>query len=204
VVVGLRFGPVAVWRPGIARGHPTHRTRTASPPALRSHGCVCRAALAPVPGRAILGPMRRVEAEALVGASRDEVWQLLDDLEGLPRWQPGVRAVTSSGPAHVGTLYRVQSSMLGFPRTRDWEFEQHRPPLRQVRVARDGSMERSLILTLDVRGSGTRLRAEMELRSSLAFPIGLLHEMLATFAAGLSVRQLVEAVKRAFEGRPHR
>ena len=72
--------------------------------------------------------MRRVEAEALVGAPRDDVWQLLDDLEGLPRWLPGIRAVTVSGPAHVGTLYRERSVVLGMPRTRDWEIEQHRPP----------------------------------------------------------------------------
>jgi carbon monoxide dehydrogenase subunit G len=148
--------------------------------------------------------MRRVEAEALVGASRDEVWQLLDDLEGMPRWLPGVRAVSTSGPAHVGTLYRERSVVLGFPRTRDWEIAEHRPPHRQVRVAHDGTLERALVLTLDVRGSGTRLRAELELRSSLPFPAGLLHEMLATFAAGASARRRVQAVKRAFEGRPRR
>ena len=71
-------------------------------------------------------------------------------------------------------------------------------------MARDGSLERALVLTLDVRGSGTRLRAELELRSSLTFPAAPLHEMLATFTAGASARRLVEAVKRAFEGRPRR
>jgi hypothetical protein len=144
--------------------------------------------------------MRRVEAEALVGASRDEVWQLLDDLEGMPRWRSGVRTVIPSGPAHVGTLYRERTVMLGMPRTRDWEIVEHRPLTRQVRVARDGSLERAMVLTLDARGSGTRLRAETELRSSLGGPFGLVHEMLATFPAGASARAFVEAVKRAFEG----
>lgn len=146
--------------------------------------------------------MRSVEAEALVGASQDEVWQLLDDLEGVPRWLPGVEAVSASGPAHVGTLYRERRVLLGFARTRDWEIEQYRPMRRQVRVAREGSLEQALVLTLDPRGSGTRLRAELELRSSLPLPVGLLHEMLATFPAGASARRLVEAVKRVFEGRP--
>jgi carbon monoxide dehydrogenase subunit G len=146
--------------------------------------------------------MRRVQAEAIVGASRDEVWQLLDDLEGLPRWLPGVRAVSPSGPAHVGTLYRERTMVLGVPRTREWEIAEHRPPHRQVRVAGEGSLGRSLVLTLDMRGSGTRLRAELELRSSLVPPLGLLQEMLATFAAGASVRRLVGAVKQAFEGSP--
>ena len=146
--------------------------------------------------------MRRVDAEALIGASRDEVWQLLDDLEGMPRWLPGVRAVIPSGPAHVGTLYRERSVVLGIPRSRDWEIVEQRLPHRQVRVAKDSSMEQALILVLDTRGSGTRLHAEIELRSSLAFPVGLLHEMLSTFAAGIAVRSFVTAAKRAFEGRP--
>jgi len=148
--------------------------------------------------------MRRVEAEALVGASRDEVWQLLDDLEGMPRWLPGVRAVSASGPAHVGTLYQERTELLGVPRTSHWEIQQHRPPTRQVRVAKDGSLERALVLSLDARGSGTRVRAEVELRSSLAGPLGLAHEMLATFTAGVSARRFVGAVKRSFEGRPRR
>ena len=146
--------------------------------------------------------MRRVEAEALVGASRDEVWQLLDDLEGEHRWLPGVRAVTASGPARVGALYREQSALLGIRRTREWEIEEHRPPHRQVRVSQDGSLERALVLTLEARGSGTRLHAALELRSSAAFPGSLVHETLAALTAIGSTRRLVGAVKRAFEGRP--
>ncbi len=179
MVVGLRFGPTA-------------RDWLAARPSDAN---------LPLPARAILMPMRRVEAEALVGASRDEVWHLLDDLEGMPRWLPGVRAVSASGPARRGTLYQVRTVMLGVPRTRHWEIEGLRPPQRQVHVARDGVLERTLVLTLDSRGSGTRLRAEVELRSSLMVPLGLGHEMLATFTAGSFARQLVGAVKRAFEGR---
>jgi len=148
--------------------------------------------------------MRRVEAEALVGASRDEVWLLLDDLEGMPRWLSGVRAVSASGPAHVGTLYQVRTEVAGIPRTRDWEIEEHRPQTRQVRVSKGGSLERALVLTLDSRGSGTRLRAEVELNSSLPGPLGLIHEMVGTFSAGSFARDFVGAVKRAFEGRPRR
>ena len=146
--------------------------------------------------------MRHVDAEALVGASRDEVWQLLDDLDGMPRWRPGVRAVSPSGPAHVGTLYRERTMVLGVPRTRAWEITDHRPPLRQVRVAADASLERTLVLTLDARGSGTRLRAELLLRSLLPFPLSLVHEMFATFPSGVTTKAFVGAVKRAFEGLP--
>lgn len=147
------------------------------------------------------GTMRRVEADELVGASRDEVWDLFDDIAGLPRWLPRVRAVSSvSGPARVGTVYRERTSLLGVPGSRDWEIVEHRRPARQVRVAFDGGLERALILTLEARGTGTRVSAEVELRSSLPMPLSLLHEMLATFPAGWAARGFVQATKRAFEG----
>lgn len=145
--------------------------------------------------------MRRVAGEALVGASRDEVWQLLDDFESMPRWLPGVRAVSASGPARVGARYRARTSVLGLVRTRDWELVEHRPPVRQVRVAAEGSLERRLVLVLDARGSGTRLHAQLELRSSLPFPVGLAHEVAAAAWSAGTAQALVGAVKRAFEGR---
>ncbi len=146
--------------------------------------------------------MRRVAGEALVGASRDEVWQLLDDLESMPRWLPGVRAVASSGPTRVGTRYRTSTSLLGVVRTRDWEVVEHRPPHRQVRAASEGTLERRLALTLDSRGSGTRLHAELEFRSALPFPVGIAHETAASAWSAGTAQAFVAAVKRAFEGRP--
>ncbi len=144
--------------------------------------------------------MRRVEAEALVGAPRDEVWRLLDDLEGMPRWLPRVRAVSASGPIRVGALYRERSAALGVPRTREWEVVDYRPPVRQTRRTRDGTLERTVVLTLDARGSGTRLRAEVELRSTLAAPLGTVHEVLSMLGACLGARGFARAVKGAFEG----
>lgn len=144
--------------------------------------------------------MRRVEAEALVGASRDEVWRLLDDLEGMPRWLPHVRAVSASGPVRAGALYRERSMALGVPHTRDWEVVDYRPPVRQARRTRDGSLDQTVVLTLDARGSGTRLRVEVELRSRLAAPLDTVHEMLGALSAGRSARGFARAVKRSLEG----
>ena len=62
--------------------------------------------------------MRRVEAAALVGASRDEVWELYDDIAGMPRWVPSVREIRYvSGPARVGTVYRERTRIAGIPGT---------------------------------------------------------------------------------------
>ena len=111
----------------------------------------------PSPGRArILGPMRRVEADALVGASRDEVWELYDDIAGMPRWVPSVREIRYvSGPARVGTVYRERTRIAGIPGTAQWEITEHRRPVRQVHVSTGESLGRRRVITFEARGSGT-------------------------------------------------
>jgi uncharacterized protein YndB with AHSA1/START domain len=151
-------------------------------------------------GRAILGAMRRIVAETLIGASKDEVWALLDDLAGMPRWLARVRAVTSiSGPAHVGTMYRERTSILGIPSARDWEITEHRKPTRQVRVAEEGGLRRRMTLVLEPRGTGTLLHATMELESRMPGLAGALTEAAAWLPAAWGIRSFAESVKRAFE-----
>src|SRR5690349_21472613 len=71
--------------------------------------------------------MRRVEAEALVGARRDEVWQLYDAIEGTPRWVPFVdEIVYVSGPARVGCVYRERTRLPGIPAPDQGEIVRHR------------------------------------------------------------------------------
>jgi hypothetical protein len=149
--------------------------------------------------------MRRVEAEALVGASRDEVWALFDDIAGTPRWMPLVREVVYvSGPAHVGTVYRQRTRLRGLRDTGQWEITEHRRPIRQVHVAVGGGLESRLIITFEGRGTGTWVHEAMELRSGVRGPVGWVHEVIASFVAGVTVRSSVAAAKRAFEGEPPR
>ena len=143
--------------------------------------------------------MRRVEAEALVGASRDEVWRLYDDIAGTPRWVPGIREIVYvSGPARVGTVYR-ERTRLAKPQ---WEIVEYRRPTRQVHRSDDGPLERTRILSFEARGSGTWVHERLELRSRLWGPVGWLHEVLAAVPAGIDVQGTVSAAKRSFEGDP--
>jgi hypothetical protein len=145
--------------------------------------------------------MRRMEADALVGASRDEVWQLYDDIAGTPRWMPSVREILYvSGPARVGTVYRERNRMS----TTQWEIVEHRRPTHQVHVAAEGRLERVRILTFEARGSGTWVHQALELRSRLWGPIGWAHELVAAMATASWVQATVTAAKRAFEGDPRR
>lgn len=149
--------------------------------------------------------MRRVTADALVGASRDEVWDLYDDIDGLPRWVPGVREIRYlSGPARVGTVYRERRRTAGIPSTPQWEITDHRRPVRQVHVSVSGSMAWTRVISFEARGSGTWVHEVTELRSLLPAPVAWLHELLAAIPAGWEVRAAVAAAKRVFEGDPGR
>jgi hypothetical protein len=142
-----------------------------------------------------------MEADALVGASRDEVWQLYDDIAGTPRWVPSVREILYvSGPARVGTVYRERNRLS----TTQWEIVEHRRPVRQVHVAGEGRLERARILTFEARGSGTWVHQALELQSRLWGPVGWAHELLAAMSTASWVQATVTAAKRAFEGDPRR
>ena len=149
--------------------------------------------------------MRRVEATALVGASRHEVWDLFDDIPGTPRWVSVVRDIAYvSGPARVGTVYRERTRLAGIPLTTQWEIVEHRPPVRQVHVSESGAMLHSRIVTLDARGTGTWVHQSAELRSRLPGPIGWLHELAVAIPAGWAVRAIAAGAKQRFEGEPSR
>jgi uncharacterized protein YndB with AHSA1/START domain len=146
-----------------------------------------------------------VEAEALVGASRSEVWRLFDDIAGMPAWIRSVREILYvSGPARAGTVYRERTAVLGVSGTAQWEIVEYRRPSRQVHVSIAGGIERVRILSFEGRGTGTLVHQATDLYSDLPGPLGWIHESLAAIPAGRSVRAAVTGAKRAFEGDPPR
>jgi Polyketide cyclase / dehydrase and lipid transport len=149
--------------------------------------------------------MRRVEAEALVGARRDEVWDLYDDIPGTPRWVPFVSEILYvSGPTHKGTVYRERTKLGGLPTIQQWEIVEHRRPTRQVHLSTAFGMDTALIIAFEGRGTGTWVHQAAELRSRLPGPIGWAHEALMAIPARWGVRVAVAGAKRAFEGDPPR
>lgn len=136
-----------------------------------------------------------------MGARRQEVWDLYDDIAGTPRWVPFVDEILYvSGPARVGTVYRERTRLAGVPSVEQWEIVEHRRPQRQVHVSRAFGAESALVITFEARGSGTWVHQAAELRSTLPGPLGWLHELLLAIPAAWGVRAAVAGAKRAFEG----
>ena len=149
--------------------------------------------------------MRYVEAEALVGASRMEVWRLYDDIAGTPRWVPFVQAIDYvSGPSRVGTVYRVRSRITGVPSSEQWEVVEYRRPSIQVHVTSLRALMMTRITRFEARGTGTWVNEAMELRSRFWGPLGWLHESLLALPIAWSVSSAAAGAKRAFEGDPPR
>lgn len=149
--------------------------------------------------------MRRVDAEALVGASRAEVWQLYDDIAGTPRWVPFVDEILYvSGPARVGTVYRERSRLTWLPGSQQWEVVEHRRPSRQVHVTDVAGAEIAFVITFEARGTGTWVHQAAEVRSRLWGPFGWLHELLLAIPVGWAVGAAAAGAKRAYEGDPPR
>jgi hypothetical protein len=145
--------------------------------------------------------MRHVEAEALVGASRDEVWRLYDDIAGMPRWMPFVSEIRyASGPARVGTVYRARGRLAGWPSTEQWEIVEHVRPESHVHVTRTCGLEVGLIVRLEARGTGTWVHQAADLMSGLWGPLGWLHEVLVALPVAVSVRGIAAGAKRELEG----
>lgn len=146
--------------------------------------------------------MRRVEAEALVGASRAEVWALFDDIPGTPRWVPFVEEILYvSGPAAVGTVYRERTRVGLVRSVAQWEIVEHdRRRWTQVHVSRDMGLDSRLTIRLEARGTGTLVRQVSDIRSRLPIPMSWLHELVVALVAGSGVRGAVAGAKRAFEG----
>ncbi len=146
--------------------------------------------------------MRRIDASGLVGASSVEVWDLFDDIAGTPRWMPFVRDIAAvSGPARVGMVYTERRRTFGLPTTETWEIVEHRRPKVQARVSDLAGLERTLVLTLEQRGSGTLVHVQLELRSLMPGPAGWIYEWLAGIPGGWAIRAAIHGAKRAFEGR---
>ena len=145
--------------------------------------------------------MRYVEADALVGASRDEVWRLYDDIAGMPRWVPFVREIVYvSGPSRVGTVYRERGRLLGMPGAEQWEIVEYRRPSTQMRVTRTRGLDVALRVRFEGRGTGTLVHHRAELRSGLWGPLGWLHEAVLAIPLASAVRAAAAGAKRSFEG----
>jgi hypothetical protein len=144
--------------------------------------------------------MKRAEASIDVRAPAEDLWALYADLEGTPRWVPFVEEIlSSSGPLEVGMTYRERTRLGGISGIQEWRVVELDPPRRRVETSSAVRMDSRLIIEMEGRPGGTRLRQASEVDSRLPGPLGWIHERLFAMVAARAMAQALEGARQEVE-----
>jgi hypothetical protein len=144
--------------------------------------------------------VRRIEAEALVRAAPQRVWDLYADVHRSAAWVPFVEEVLwVEGEPGVGQRYRERTRLLGTTDEAEWQIVEWDPPRRQVQRSDEKGMTSHLAIEVETSADGARVRQIVTLQSRLPRPIAWYHEALFAVVGGHGIRSAVRAAKRHLE-----
>ncbi|MBA3739704.1 MAG: SRPBCC family protein [Chloroflexi bacterium] len=142
--------------------------------------------------------MQRVERSARIGASVEEVFAYIADLDRLAEWQSGVvnAELTSDGEMGVGSTALVTRQLMGQSIEAPLTITEFEPPRRMVIGSEVSGVKALAELDLAPAGDGaTDLSFAMEIRGSML--TAFLEPMIAG-AAGGDIDASLERLKARF------
>lgn len=102
-----------------------------------------------------------VDVEVVIARPLADVFAFVCDLRNEPKWWTGVRrAERLRGDGGVGTVYRLESRLLGFKDVAEIEVTQSSPPVSQTIVVREGRLPYICRYALE---PGTKLRISVDI-----------------------------------------
>lgn len=142
--------------------------------------------------------MRHVERSGDLPVDPDAAFAFIADLDNLPRWQSGVTGAEqlTDGPIAVGSVARVERSLMGQTIQADLTVTELDPPRRLVLATEVSGMKVDAILTLEPRDGGSHATFAMDIRGGGLFG-GAMEGMVAGAAEGeidASLTRLREAL----------
>ncbi len=142
--------------------------------------------------------MRHVERSGDLPVDPDAAFAFIADLDNLPRWQSGVTGAErlTDGPIAVGSVARVERSLMGQTIQADLTVTELDPPRRLVLATEVSGMKVDAILTLEPRDGGSHATFGMDIRGGGLFG-GAMEGMVAGAAEGeidASLTRLREAL----------
>lgn len=147
--------------------------------------------------------MRRIQAEGVIRAAPQRVWDLYADVHGSAAWVPFVEEVLwVDGDAGLGQRYRERTRLLGVTDEAEWRIVKWDPPRRQVQRSDEKGMTSHLAIDVEPAGDGARVRQTVTLESRLPRPIAWYQEALFAVIGGYGIRSAVRAAKRYLEAQP--
>jgi uncharacterized protein YndB with AHSA1/START domain len=140
--------------------------------------------------------MTRVEAEAIIAAPVERVFDAITDPKQGSRWNPNILAVTdlSSFPVQKGTTWRQTTVMLGRPTELDCQIVGFEPPHQGV-LHVSGPQQATIVTSCLPTERGTRVTQVVEFH----LPGGPLGGMAAKFIGPRMQRELDETLNRLKE-----
>lgn len=142
--------------------------------------------------------MQRVERSARIGASVEEVFAYIADLDRLAEWQSGVvsAALTSEGEMGVGSTALVTRQLMGQSIEAPLTITEFEPPRRMVIGSEVSGVKALAELDLAPADDGaTDLRFAMEIRGSM---LTAFMEPMIAGAAGGDIDASLERLKSRF------
>ena len=145
-------------------------------------------------------PMKRVERSAVIGASPEELFAYLSDLEKLAEWQTGVTDArrTSEGEMGVGATALVTRELMGQRIDAPLTVTEYEPPHRMAIGSEVSGVKAHATLDLAPaeNGQATDLSFAMEIRGSML--TSFMEPMIAS-AAGGDIEATLARLKKRFE-----
>jgi hypothetical protein len=110
--------------------------------------------------------MGRAEANIIVGASAEAVWNLLNDIDHTPEWVVGLvdAEMQTQGKYGVGSVYVDHNRIGPIPQVTPWTVTEFDPMSRQVHESDSNVLPSTMIINLGRVSKGTHIQMIVKYR----------------------------------------
>lgn len=155
--------------------------------------------------------MASIEFSTILEASREEVWDVIDDPDRFPDWIEFIDSITyvDEGPVGEGTTYRAYGGFGPIETESEWRITAWNRPSWQIHEGDFGPIQPLLTFELEPADGGTRFHQTVEFTFLPQYPrlgwwleVIFVRHLLNLFigqAMKPSLRQTIRNVKRLVE-----
>lgn len=110
--------------------------------------------------------MGRAEANIIVGASAEAVWNCLNDIDHTPEWVVGLHdaEIKTKGAYGVDTIYNDYNRLGPIPQKTAWTITEFEPLSRQVHESKSAVLPSTMIINLGRVSKGTHIQMIVKYR----------------------------------------
>ncbi|MBX3062077.1 MAG: SRPBCC family protein [Anaerolineae bacterium] len=137
--------------------------------------------------------MGRAEANMIVDAPIDAVWNCLNDIDNTPKWVVGLEAAeikSVRGEYGIGTIYVDHNRLGPIPQTTPWTITVFEPMATQVHESASAVLPSKMILKL--RREAQRTHVQMIVKYRFLPRLGVISRMLERLLMNTLLKQVLK------------